>query len=385
MSFNLISAFHQLFNKSPERIFFCPGRVNLIGEHIDYNGGHVMPCAITRGTWLAVSRNTDKLFRFRCLNFPETADLHVQSSYSKTGKEWYNYPLGVINELFYNGHALSGLDLLYSGDLPIGAGLSSSASIEIVTGYAAIQLFGLDIPLQDLALMCKKVENEFIGVNSGIMDQFAVAKGKKGKAMLLDCDSLEHKYIPFETGDYILAVINSRKERKLAESKYNERFAECGQALKLLKQEADIVHLCDLVPDDFEKLKHLLKDPVLEKRARHVIYEQDRVAQACRALSDGQLSKFGELMYESHHSLRDLYEVSGKELDTIVDFCSGYEGCIGARMTGAGFGGCAIALVKKDMFPDFEEKLSVQYKAAIGYVPELFYSKAEDGVKELDP
>jgi galactokinase len=231
--------------------------------------------------------------------------------------------------------------------------------------------------------MCKKVENEFIGVNSGIMDQFAVAKGQKGKAILLDCDSLEHEYIPFETGDYILAVINSRKERKLAESKYNERFAECGQALKLLKQEADIVHLCDLAPGDFEKVKHLFKEPVLEKRARHVVYEQDRVMQAVRALRDGKLSRFGELMYESHHSLRDLYEVSGKELDTIVEFCSGYEGCIGARMTGAGFGGCAIALVKKVSFDDFKEKLTAYYGKEIGYAPEVFSSEAEEGVTEV--
>ena len=383
MKLELSSAFRQIFNNGPEAIFFCPGRVNLIGEHIDYNGGHVMPCAISRGTWLAFSRNTDKKLRFRSLDFSETADLNLQTSYTRTGKGWFNYPLGVINELFYLGNELSGMDLLFKGDLPVGAGLSSSASIEMAMAFAAREIFGLNASLTELALLCKKVENEFIGVNSGIMDQFAVAKGEKGKAILLDCDDLKHEYLPFDTGEYVLAIINSRKERKLSESKYNERFAECGRALKLLKKEVEVTHLCELSPEQFEEHRSLINDPVLEKRALHVVSEEVRVIDAAGALKKGELEKFGELMYASHHSLKNDYEVSGKELDTIVEFCGGYEDCIGARMTGAGFGGCAIALVKENKFIEFRKKLASHYHKIIGYEPEIFSSKAEAGVAKM--
>lgn len=382
MSFELRSAFRQLFNKDPEQIYYCPGRVNLIGEHIDYNGGHVMPCAISKGTSLAVSRNVDKTFRFRCLNFPETADLHVQTSYSKAGREWFNYPLGIIHELFHEGHSLSGLDMLFYGNLPIGAGLSSSASIEVVTAYAFNELFGLNISLVDLALLSKKVENEFIGVNCGIMDQFAVAKGQKGRAILLDCDSLDHEFLPFDPTEYALVVINSRKERKLAESRYNERFAECGRALKFLKQGIDAANLCDITPQQFEEHRHLINDDILERRAEHVIREQERVMQAADALRKNDLDSFGQLMFASHHSLRDLYEVTGKELDAIVTFSSNFTGCIGARMTGAGFGGCAIALVKRECMNDFTTGLTKSYSSAVGYEPELFITEAERGVSE---
>ncbi len=379
----MINEFSSRFGKSPEHIFFCPGRVNLIGEHIDYNGGKVMPCAISLGTYLAVSKNKDKLLRFHSLNFPETAELHLQESYSKTGSTWFNYPLGVINEILNEGNAISGLDMLFYGDLPIGAGLSSSASIEVLTGFALNQLFGLNISNKDIALMGKKVENKFIGVNSGIMDQFAVAMGKKNNAILLDCDTLEYEYIPFEIGDYILAIINSNKQRTLAESKYNERFAECGKALKALKKELDVTHLCDIDLKSFEDHRHLINDPVLDKRALHVISENFRVGEAIAALKVNDLISFGKEMYASHQSLKDLYEVSGKELDTIVEFCKTYEDCIGARMTGAGFGGCAIALVKKNKFEDFSSKINAYYKDKIGYKPDVFASEIGDGVGEL--
>jgi galactokinase len=373
--------FRNRFHKEPTHFFFCPGRVNLIGEHIDYNGGKVMPCAISLGTYLAVAKNTDKRLRFQCLNFPETAELHLQSSYTKTGKEWFNYPLGAIHQLLQNDHAISGLDMLFYGDLPIGAGLSSSASIEVLTAFAISELFQLNISNTDIALLGKKVENEFIGLNSGIMDQFAVAMGKHDKAILLNCDTLEYEYLPFEIGDYILAIINSNKQRELADSKYNERFAECGAALKLLKKEITAIHLCDIDIDTFRIHRHLINDAILEKRALHVITENERVKQAKETLQSGDLKKFGELMYASHQSLRELYEVSGKELDTIVEFCKSYSDCIGARMTGAGFGGCAIALVKKDNFDDFAAKLVSYYKEKIGYEPEVFASVIGDGVK----
>lgn len=379
----MINEFSSRFGKNPEHIFFCPGRVNLIGEHIDYNGGKVMPCAISLGTWLAISKNKDKLLRFHSLNFPETTELHLQESYTKTGKTWFNYPLGVINELVQDGETISGLDMLFYGNLPIGAGLSSSASIEVLTGFALNQMFGLKISNKDIALMGKRVENQFIGVNSGIMDQFAVVMGKKDKAILLNCDTLEFEYLPFETGDYILAIINSNKQRTLADSKYNERFAECGKALKALKKELNVVHLCDIDLSTFEEHRHLIDDPVLQKRALHVISENFRVGEARDALKANDLSSFGKMMYASHQSLRDWYEVSGKELDTIVEFCKSYDNCIGARMTGAGFGGCAIALVKKDRFEDFSSKITKYYNEKIGYKPEVFASEIGDGVKEI--
>ncbi len=379
----LIPIFSARYGKEPQHIFFCPGRVNLIGEHIDYNGGSVMPCAISMGTYLAVSKNIDKRLRFQCLNFPETAELHLQESYTKTGKEWFNYPLGVINELISKNISLSGLDLLFYGNLPIGAGLSSSASIEVLTAFAMSKLFSVEISNKDIALLGKKAENEFIGINCGIMDQFAVAMGKKEKAILLNCDTLEYEYLPFEIGDYILTIINSNKQRKLADSKYNERFGECREALRLLEKELSVNHLCEIDFHSFQAHRHLINDAVLEKRVLHVISENFRVGEAKDALKAGELFTFGKLMYASHKSLKEWYEVSGKELDTIVEFCKSYADCIGARMTGAGFGGCAIALVKKESFVDFAEKLKVYYKGIIGYEPEVFASDIGDGVREL--
>ena len=379
----MIKEFSSQFGKTPDHIFFCPGRVNLIGEHIDYNGGKVMPSAISLGTWLAVSKNNNKQLRFSSVNFPEKADFHLQNSYSKTGKEWFNYPLGVINEIVQTGDAISGLDMLFYGNLPIGAGLSSSASIEVLTGFALSTLFHLKIPGKELALMGKKAENQFIGVNSGIMDQFAVVMGKKDKAILLNCDTLEYDYLPFETGDYILTIINSNKKRTLADSRYNERFAECGRALKALKKELHVDNLCDISLGDFEEHRHLINDPVLDKRALHVISENFRVGEARDALKINDLTSFGKEMYASHQSLRDWYEVSGIELDTIVEFSKTFDDCIGARMTGAGFGGCAIALVKKDRFNDYSSALVDYYESRIGYKCDVFASATGDGVREL--
>jgi len=368
----LIKEFRNRFQRAPEAVFFCPGRVNLIGEHIDYNGGKVLPCTISPGTYLAVGRNIDKTLRFQSLHYPEAATLHLQSSYSKTGKEWFNYPLGIIHELIQDGHGLSGMDLLFYGDLPIGAGLSSSASIEVLTAFAICELFGLAISREDIAILSRKVENEFIGVNCGIMDQFSVAMGQKGKAILLDCDTLVYEYLPFETGEHELVIINSNKKRSLDDSKYNERFAECGMALKALKKELDIENLCDLDMAAFELHTHLIGDPVLEKRALHVISENARVKDAVIALQTRDWEVLGKLMYASHYSLKEYYEVTGKELDTIIDFCSSFKNCIGARMTGAGFGGCAIALIKKISFDDFASKLTLFYKERTGYAAAVF-------------
>lgn len=384
MKQELSRQFTEIFGTAPEHVFFCPGRVNLIGEHIDYNGGEVLPCAISLGSFVAIKKNDERLLRFRSLNYPEKKDFPLQASYAKTGKEWFNYPLGVINEVVSDEHtSITGLDMLFFGNLPIGAGLSSSASIEVLMAFALKEIFGLAFSTPELALLSKKVENEFIGVNCGIMDQFAVAMGKKSRAILLNCDTLQYEYLPFETGDYILAIINSNKQRSLADSKYNERFAECREALSRLQKAVEADHLCDISLSTFELNLDLIKDPVLEKRARHVISENERVGAAKEALSANDLHSFGQLMFASHRSLKELYEVSGRELDTIVEYAATYEGCIGARMTGAGFGGCAIALIRRERYPDFQKGLTEYYTERIGYAPEVFASEIGDGVREL--
>ncbi|HTD94238.1 MAG TPA: galactokinase [Chitinophagaceae bacterium] len=375
--------FRNRFHRESDHFFFCPGRVNLIGEHIDYNGGDVMPCAISLGTYLLASRNDDMKFRFESLNFSESATVPVEASYKKEGKEWFNYPLGVLDLLIREGAAPEGYDLLFYGDLPIGAGLSSSASIEVLTFFAFDQILGLGISKFDIALLAQRVENNFIGVNCGIMDQFAVAMGKKGKAILLNCDDLGYEYLSMDLGDYMLAIINSNKERKLSESKYNERFAECRAALALLQQELHINNLCDIGSAVFEKHLHLIHDETLGKRAAHVISENERVKLAKEALTNGKTDQFGRLMYASHKSLKDLYEVSGRELDTIVSFCEGFAGCIGARMTGAGFGGSAIALVRKNQLPEFTSGLIKYYEDRIGYACEVFASGVGEGVTAI--
>lgn len=375
--------FTKFFGKASTNTFFSPGRVNLIGEHIDYNGGLVMPCAITYGTTLLTAPNKEGIFRFRSTNFDETLDIPIKSAYEKTGGTWFNYPLGVIHNFVQNGKKVEGLDMLFYGDLPIGAGLSSSASIEIVTAYAFNTLFNNGFSKLDLVLLSKKVENEFIGVNSGIMDQFAVTFGEKEKAIKLNCETLDYQAVDCNLGDNILAIINTNKPRKLAESKYNERVGECQTALKALQKELTINNLCDINSETFEKHKHLIEDITILNRAKHVIEENDRVELAASALAENRLKDFGNLMYSSHDSLKNLYEVSGRELDTVVEFCLGYPDVTGARMTGAGFGGCAIALVKKDSFEDFSTKIINYYTEKIGYAPSVYSSEIGGGVQEI--
>src|ERR1700761_2031047 len=321
MKYGLPQKFNDLYNKEAEFAYFSPGRVNLIGEHIDYNGGLVMPCAITFGTYLFMSPNDDNMLRFRSTNFEEQLDIPLKQGYGKTKECWFNYPLGVIEYFLKDGHQLQGFDMLFYGNVPIGSGLSSSASIEVVTAFAFNDLMKSGYSKLDLVKLSKWVENSFIGVNSGIMDQFAVAFGEKNKALMLNCDTLEYQAVDSNLGDYVLAIINTNKPRKLAESKYNERVQECQQALKALQQELDIHNLCDINADTFDEYKHLIKDATVLKRAQHVIEENDRVKLAAKELSENNLAGFGKLMYASHQSLRDLYEVSGKELDAVVDYC----------------------------------------------------------------
>jgi len=375
--------FNKTYHKPAEHMFFSPGRVNLIGEHIDYNGGLVMPCAIEFGTYLLVAKNNDSVLRFRSLNFEDSLDVAVQNDYSKTGEKWFNYPLGIVEYFLKDGHPLAGLDLLFYGDIPISSGLSSSASIEVVTAFALNVLFKSGYDKLSLVKLSKDVENNFIGVNCGIMDQFAVAFGENNKALMLDCDTLAYQAVDSNLGEYVLAIVNTNKPRKLAESKYNERVRECQTALADLKAELDINNLCDIDPETFEQYKYLITDQLIYKRAKHVIDENGRVKMAAKVLSENNLAEFGRLMYASHASLRDLYEVSGKELDTVVEYSKSNPNVAGSRMTGAGFGGCAIALVRQSAFNDFSEGVIDYYTERIGYAPSVYKSLIGNGVGEL--
>jgi len=380
MKYNLQQEFYKLYNKEADNAYFSPGRVNLIGEHIDYNGGLVMPCAITFGTYLLVSPNADGVFRFSSLNFDEKYEVPLQQHYQKNGNGWFNFPIGVIHHFLKDGHELSGLDMLYYGDIPISSGLSSSASIEVVTAYALNDLFSAGYSKLDLVKLSKSVENNFIGVNSGIMDQFAVTFGEKNKALMLNCDTLDYQAVDSNLGEYVLAIINTNKPRKLAESKYNERVQECQEALTALQKELNINHLCDIDADTFKKHEHLIANPVVLKRARHVVEENDRVKLAAAALAGNNLNEFGRLMYASHESLCHLYEVSGAELDAVVEYSKTNPNVAGARMTGAGFGGCAIALVKGDAFDAYSEAVTEYYTNKIGYAPSVYSSLIGNGV-----
>ena len=383
MKFELTKKFSERYGQEPAAHYFTPGRVNLIGEHIDYNGGLVMPCAVTLGTWLVLAPNNDNVIRFNSLNFEEQAEIQLADSYTKTGPEWYNYPLGVFHELQKEHKIPTGLDLLFFGNIPIGSGLSSSASIEVAMTYALNHYFNLELDKIDIPLLAQRVENQFIGVNCGIMDQFAVAFGETDKALVLNCDTLKHKVVECNLGDFNLAIINTNKPRKLAESKYNERVAECQTALKQLNEEINLHNLCELNAEKFALHSHLITDETVLKRATHVIKENDRVGQAAKALNEGNLQEFGRLMYASHQSLKDLYEVTGAELDAVVEFSADYKDVIGARMTGAGFGGCAIALLKKGSEDDFTKKLTDFYTDRIGYAPSVYVSEIGHGASAI--
>ena len=383
MKIKLEEKFAEQYRKNPDAVYFTPGRVNLIGEHIDYNGGLVMPCAITLGTWVAIAPNADSKFRFKSLNFEAKTEVESNKSHEKNGSLWANYPIGLINEFIKDGKHIPGLDFLYFGNIPIGSGLSSSASIEIATAYAINDYLNLGYDNLELVKIAKRVENDFIGLNSGIMDQFAVAFGEKDKAIVLDCESLKYKMVDVNLGNYVLAIINTKKPRELADSKYNERVEECQTALRLLNEEIKLNNLCELTAEKFALHSHLIEDKTILDRATHVVKENDRVHLASKALNAGELQEFGRLMYASHQSLRELYEVSGKELDAVVDFCKEYAHVIGARMTGAGFGGCAIALLEEGFEEDFAKHLTDFYVGKIGYPAEIYVSEIGNGPVKL--
>ena len=413
----LTNKFLEIFGQSDNiRIFFTPGRVNLIGEHTDYNGGHVFPCALTIGTYAVVRFNNSNRIRFYSLNFSKEGiiETEIENMEYNDNNLWANYPKAMIWALESNGYKINkGFDVMYYGTIPNGSGLSSSASIEVVTSYMLKDLFGFDFDNIKIALMARYAENKYIGVNCGIMDQFAVAMGKKGYAIFLDTNTLSYKYVPLRLGDYKIVIMNSNKKRGLNDSKYNERRSECEKALKYLQKVKDIKSLGELSVDEFERIKDVIKDDdngeILIKRARHAVYENVRTIKALEVLiSENELSdadrqirdveetkeykankeieglkRFGQLMNESHKSLKNDYEVTGIELDTLVDSALKCEGVIGARMTGAGFGGCAISLVHKDYVDKFVIKVGEEYERNIGYKADFYVVETGDGACEI--
>lgn len=384
---DLIAQFQTIFQreKTP-RVFFAPGRINLIGEHTDYNGGHVFPAALTYGTYALARIRDDQKIRVYSMNFPEVGIVEVNLSNLsfRPADQWANYPKGVVRYLKERYDGISyGTDILYAGNIPNGAGLSSSASIELVTSVLLNELYNLHIDRLSLIQLCQRMENEYIGVKSGIMDQFAVGMGKKDHALLLNCQTLAYQYAPLDLANYEILIIHTKKRRTLVGSKYNERRAQCEQALIDLQKELSLRNLCDLTPEQFEDHKGLIKDEMNLRRARHVVYENARTLAAYEKLTDGDLSGFGKLMNESHLSLRDDYEVTGVELDTVVQTAWEQEGVLGARMTGAGFGGCAIAVVRNDQTSNVKGKILASYREIVGYEPLFYTALIGDGAREV--
>ncbi|WP_163539477.1 galactokinase [Gracilibacillus sp. YIM 98692] len=383
----LIHRFQEVFETEQKpQAFFAPGRINLIGEHTDYNGGHVFPAAISFGTYALAIKRQDKKIRFYSDNFPEKGifESSLDDLIYQEDDDWTNYPKGMLLYFKEDGFSIeSGFDVLFYGNIPNGAGLSSSASIELVTGVLLETLYQLDVDRVRMIQIGQKVENQYIGVNSGIMDQFAIGMGKQDHAMLLDCDTLQYQYAPIKLANHDIIIINTNKRRELTESKYNERRSECEQALADLQKELSINSLGDLTPEQFEQYRTLIKNETNQQRAKHAIYENARTITALDKLKAGELQAFGELVNQSHISLRDDYEVTGIELDTIAETAWKQEGVLGARMTGAGFGGCAIAIVEKNHTKAFQEAIEKEYTKIVGYEPSFYVASIGDGAKSL--
>ena len=390
---NLISAeqvradFAKVFGVEADHTFFSPGRINLIGEHTDYNGGHVFPAAISLGTYGAARKRDDQLLRFFSGNFEEKGIIEVplENLHFEPEHNWTNYPKGVLHFLQEAGHTIDrGMDVYVYGNIPNGSGLSSSASLELLTGVIAEKLFDLQLERLDLVKIGKLTENEFIGVNSGIMDQFAIGMGADQRAIYLDTNTLEYDLVPLDLQDNVVVIMNTNKRRELADSKYNERRAECEKAVEELNRKLSISTLGELDEWSFDEYSYLIEDENRLKRARHAVLENQRTLQARAALQAGDLEKFGRLMNASHVSLEHDYEVTGLELDTLVHTAWEQKGVLGARMTGAGFGGCAIALVAKDAVDTFKENVGHKYQEVVGYAPSFYIAEVAGGSRVLD-
>lgn len=383
----LRSDFATVFGTEADHTFFSPGRINLIGEHTDYNGGHVFPAAISLGTYGAARKRDDNLLRFYSANFEDKGIIEVPLEDLRFEKahNWTNYPKGVLHFLQKAGHVIDkGMDVYVFGNIPNGSGLSSSASLELLTGIIAERLFDLKLERLDLVKIGKQTENEFIGVNSGIMDQFAIGMGADQRAIYLDTNTLEYDLVPLDLKDNVVVIMNTNKRRELADSKYNERRAECEKAVEELRQKLSIATLGELNEWDFDEYSYLIQDENRLKRARHAVLENQRTLQAQAALQAGNLEKFGRLMNASHVSLEHDYEVTGLELDTLAHTAWEQEGVLGARMTGAGFGGCAIALVRKDAVEAFQKNVGQKYEEVVGYAPSFYIAEIAGGSRVLD-
>ena len=384
----LTQKFQELYGGQGDiRAYFAPGRVNLIGEHTDYNGGHVFPCALTLGTYVVARSREDRVLRFYSMNFDSLGVIKatLDDLVPDEKASWTNYPKGVMWAFEKRGFQLThGLDIAIYGDIPNGSGLSSSASLEVVTGIMLKDVFGFEqLSMTDIALIGQDSENNYNGCNCGIMDQFAVGMGKQNQAILLDTNTLEYSYAPVDMGNNVIVIMNTNKRRELADSKYNERRSECETAVGELQAELDIKTLGELDAQTFDEYAYLIEDENRLKRARHAVWENQRTMQAQAALEEGDLEKFGRLVNASHVSLEHDYEVTGIELDTLAHTAWKQEGVLGARMTGAGFGGCGIAIVDKDKVEAFKENVGKVYTEMIGYAPAFYIAEIADGTKVL--
>ena len=388
MEKKLNEKFLELFGAGGEiHTYFAPGRVNLIGEHTDYNGGHVFPCALTLGTYGVVRRREDRKLRFYSLNFEHLGMIESSLDDLKPYKEadWTNYPKGVMWAFEGKGYQIpAGLDILLYGDIPNGSGLSSSASLEVLTGLILKDTFGFgDLSMIDLALIGQYSENNFNGMNCGIMDQFACAMGKKDCAIFLDTGSLDYEYAKLELNGMKIVITNSKVKHSLVDSKYNERRSQCEEAVKDLQKVTDIKSLGDLTEAEFEKYKRVIEDPVVLRRAKHAVFENQRTVAAVNALKENDVRLFGGLMNASHVSLRDDYEVSCEEIDMLVEFAWKIDGVIGSRITGGGFGGCTVSLVEEDAIDKFKNIIGTQYKEKVGHEAEFYVVEIGDGARRL--
>lgn len=387
MKKQLLQEFETIFGTSDDaKVYFAPGRVNLIGEHTDYNGGHVFPCALTIGTYAVARKNHTRKFRMYSKNFAQIGmmEIPLEQLVYDAKDNWANYPKGVLWTLQQHGYQVEeGMDLLYFGNIPNSSGLSSSASIEVLTAYLVADLLEFHIDLVEIAKLCQFSENKFNGVNCGIMDQFAIAMGKKGQAIFLDTSNLNYEYAPLDLEGMKVVIACSNKKRGLGDSKYNERRSECELALKELKTKLSIASLGELTEEEFETNQALITDEVRRRRAKHAVYENQRTIQAVQALRQKDIVSFGQLMNESHRSLRDDYEVTGIELDTLVETAWEQEGVLGSRMTGAGFGGCTVSIVKDEFVDKFIQSVGEVYAKKIGYPADFYVVEVGDGPKKL--
>lgn len=379
----LKKAFLEAYNHEAEKVYFSPGRVNLIGEHTDYNGGHVFPCALSFGTNLLLAANDQKALRFKSLNMPEIIRLPLDNLLTPLpNNSWVNYPLGCIAQYIKRGFKLEqGYDILIWGNVPAGAGLSSSAAIEVVTACAFNDIFGAGYDRTELAKIGQLSEHEFAGVNCGIMDQFASAQGKKDHAIYLDCATLDFELVPVKLEGVKVVISNTHSPHKLDSGAYNARVAECKLAVEQLRTfRPNLQALAELSEAEFEEIKSAITDKVALMRATHVVGECQRTIDAVAALKAGDLTKFGQLMNASHVSLRDNYEVTGLHLDTLAEEAWKIDGVIGSRMTGGGFGGCTVSLVRDEAIPTFIEKVGAAYLEKTGIKADFYIAEIGDGV-----